>query len=130
MSVLADTSAVIDPTGFDWGPAAGVAISVLTLAELGYGVAAARDPLTRSTRAVRLQRAHASFLHLPVDLRVAEAYGLVASAIQADGHNPRPRAIDLLIAATALAHGLALYTRDLGDLLALRQLIDIRTPAA
>lgn len=130
MSVLADTSAVIDPSGFDWDPMAGVAISVLTLAELGYGVAAARDQVTRSTRAVRLQRAHASFLHLPVDLDVAEAYGLVAAASWAGGRNHRPRAIDLLIAATALAHDLVLYTRDLGDLLALRHLIDIRTSTA
>jgi len=44
-----------------------------------------------------------------------------------DGRSPRPRAFDLLIAATAMAHALPLYTRDTEDVVTLRHLVDVRS---
>ncbi len=128
MRVIADTSAVIDPSGFDWPKDADVAVSTLTLAELGYGVVAARDDATRARRTFVLQRARAAFDPLPVDASVAEAYVMVATAARIAKRGSGPRAFDLLIAATALAHDVPLFTRDLGDFLSLRHVIDVRTP--
>ncbi len=65
-----------------------------------------------------------------MDAAVAEAYLVVATALRADGRSPRPRAFDLLIAATALAHELPLFTRDFEDVITLRHLIDIRAVPA
>lgn len=129
MRVLADTSAVIDPAGFDWPEEAEIAISAVTLAELGFGVVAARDELARARRTMVLQRARVAFEALPVDESVAEAYVVAATATRVDGRSPRPRALDLLIVATAIAHGLPLYTRDVADALPLRHLVDLRGAA-
>lgn len=126
MKVLLDTSVVIDPRGADWPHDAGLAISAITIGELGFGIVRAVDDAERVKRTVNLQRVRTAFEELPVDGAVAEAYVAVATATHIDGRNPRPRAFDLLIAATAMAHDLPLYTRDLDDFLALRHLVDVR----
>lgn len=126
MKVLVDTSVVIDPEGAGWPDDAELAISTITVAELGFGVVKAADPVLRARRTLRLQRVRSSFDVLPVDDSVAEAYVTAATALYVDGRNPRPRNFDLLIAATAMAHSMPLYTRDLGDVATLRHLVDIR----
>ncbi len=126
MRALLDTSVVIDPTGIDLPIDAELAISTITLGELGVGVVMAQDNTERMKRTIQLQRVRANFEELPVDAAVAEAYLVVATALRADGRSPRPRAFDLLIAATALAHELPLFTRDFEDVITLRHLIDIR----
>lgn len=90
------------------------------------GIVRAADDVERVKRTINLQRARAAFEELPVDGSVAEAYVAVATAVQAEGRNPRPRSFDLLIAATALAHELPLFTRDSKDFMTLRHLIDVR----
>lgn len=93
-----------------------VAISAVTMAELAAGPHAATDPDERSRRQDRLQRAEAVFDPLPFTTEAARAYGRVFAAIAAAGRKPRgARAVDLLIAATALAEGLPLYTRNPDD---------------
>lgn len=118
---LIDTSVVI---GLDRIDSAALphelSVSTLTLAELSAGPAAASDPAERARRQDRLQRAEAAFDALPFDSATARAYGrLYASLIDA-GRRPRDRrTVDLLIAATALAAGMPLYTcnpRDFNDL--------------
>ncbi len=126
MRALLDTSVVIDPRGADFGGVDAIAISTITLAELGVGVVQASDDMERVKRTIILQRVRAAFEELVVDAAVAEAYVLAATAMHADGRSPRPRAFDLLIAATAIAHDLPLFTRDVKDVLLLRHLIDIR----
>jgi len=131
---LVDTSVVIalervDPTDLP----AEIAISAITMAELAAGPHATTDPAERARRQDRLQRAEAVFEPLPVDGGVARAYGRVYAAIAAAGGRARGRrAFDLLIAATALAAGLPLYTsdpRDVEELTDLLEIVAVRTSA-
>jgi predicted nucleic acid-binding protein len=101
-----------------------IAISAITLAELAAGPHATADPAERARRQDRLQRAEATFQPLPVDAAVARAYGRIYAAVTASGRRARGRrAMDLLIAATALATELPL--RGIGRLLGPSDLIAI-----
>ena len=105
-----------------------VAISAVTLAELAAGPHATTDPAERARRQDRLQRAEATFEPLPVDGGVARAYGRIYAAIVAAGRKARGRrALDLLVAATALAADLPVYTRDPEDFLGLEELIVVES---
>ncbi|MGH2554706.1 MAG: type II toxin-antitoxin system VapC family toxin [Actinomycetota bacterium] len=114
---LVDTSVVIDleriaPSDLP----VEVAVSAITLAELAAGPHATADPAERARRQDRLQRAEATFEPLPVDGSVARAYGRVYAAVAAGGRKAQgQRALDLLIAATALAAELPVYTRNPDD---------------
>ncbi len=124
---LLDTSVVID---LDRIPAAAlpaeVAISAITLAELAAGPHAAGDPDERGRRQDRLQRTEATFDPIPFGADAARAYGRVFSAAMAAGRKPRgARAVDLMIAATAVAEGLPLYTRNPDDFRSLEDLVTI-----
>ena len=103
-----------------------VAVSAITLAELAAGPHATNDPDERGRRQDRLQRAEAAFDPLPFDGDAARAYGRIFSSAVTAGRKPRgARAVDLLIAATALAAGLPLYTRNGEDFQAIEDLVDI-----
>lgn len=114
---IIDTSVVIDLELID--PAdlpEEFAVSAVTMAELAAGPHATRDPAERAKRQDRLQRAEATFDPVPVDGTVARAYGRIYAAVASAGRKARGRrALDLLIAATALAAGLPLYTRNPED---------------
>ena len=124
---IIDTSVVIDleriePTDLPME----IAISAITLAELAAGPHATADPAERARRQDRLQRAEATFEPLPVDADVARAYGRVYAAIAASGRKARGRrAVDLLIAATAVAANLPLYTRNPADFSGLSEILEI-----
>ncbi len=124
---IVDTSVVIDLERIDPSELpAELAVSAVTLAELAAGPHATTDPAERARRQDRLQRAEATFEPLPVDGAVARAYGRVYAAVAAAGRKARGRrALDLLIAATALAAGLPLYTRNPGDFGELGSLLEI-----
>jgi predicted nucleic acid-binding protein len=102
------------------------AIAAITLAELAAGPAAADDPGIRATRQAQLQVAESEFDVLPFDQSAARAYGQVYAATLQNGRKPRgPRAMDLLIAATALANGLPLFTANPADFDHLAALITV-----
>ena len=126
---LVDTSVVIDLGRVD--PAdlpSEIAVSAVTLAELAAGPHATADPDQRARRQDRLQRVEATFESLPVDGTVARAYGRVYAAVAAEGRKARGRrAFDLLIAATAIAEELPLYTRNPDDFQGLESLIEVAT---
>lgn len=114
---LLDTSVVID---LPWLAAdqlpVELAISALTLAELATGPLAATDPVERARRQEQLQRIESTFEPLPFDAPSARAYGRVYASVTSAGRKPRGgRAVDLLIAATALAAGLPLFTCNPDD---------------
>ena len=124
---ILDTSVIIDLEQLDSSELpVEVAISSITLAELSAGPQAAVDPVERGRRQDRLQRTEAAFDPLPFDINAARAYGRVFAAVTAVGRKARgARAVDLLIAATALSEGLPLYTRNGDDFSALEGLIDV-----
>ena len=101
-------------------------VAAITLAELVAGVHATRNPNERAARQDRLQRVQATLEALPFDADAARAYGRVFAAIPGAGRKARgKRAIDLLIAATALSVGLPLYTRNIADFSGLEGVLDI-----
>lgn len=103
-----------------------VAVSAVTMAELAAGPHAASDAGERARRQDRLQRAEAMFDPLPFDGEAARAYGRVYAAVTAAGRKARGAgSVDLLIAATACAHSLPLYTRNGADFTALEGLVEI-----
>jgi len=124
---LVDTSVVIDLGRIDPGELpTEVAISAVTLAELAAGPHAAADPAERARRQELLQRVEATFDPLPLDAGGARAYGRIYAAVAGAGRKPRGRrALDALIAATALASGLPLYTRNPDDFRELDDLLDV-----
>jgi len=87
-----------------------VSVSVVTLAELELGVLMARDPDTRARRLATLTRVREQTSGLPADDRVASAYARLAATELSVGRKPRVH--DTWIAATALAHGVELWTQD------------------
>ena len=124
---VVDTSVVIDLERIDPNDLpAELAVSAVTLAELAAGPHATADPAERARRQDRLQRTEATFEPLPVDGAVARAYCRLYVAVAAARRKARGRrALDLLIAATALAAGLPLYTRNPGDFGELSSLLEI-----
>lgn len=124
--ILLDTSVIIDLERVDLGDHAGAqgAVSAVTVAELAYG-ADTPDPIERLARA---ERYHAILNHFDVlafDLASAKLYGVLASLVRQHGRNPRPRRIDLQIAATAAAHELPLLTRNAGDFAGLERVVEV-----
>ncbi|MGC1165045.1 MAG: PIN domain-containing protein [Solirubrobacterales bacterium] len=104
----------------------GMAVSALTLAELASGPATAANDLTRARRRERVQRTESTFESLPFDSACARAYGRVCAGVVAAGRKPgRARSVDLMIAATALAHQMPLYTLNASDLRGLEDLVEI-----
>jgi predicted nucleic acid-binding protein len=119
---LIDTSVVIDLERIEAADLPlEIAVSAVTMAELAAGPHATRDPDERARRQDRLQRAEA-----PLDAAVARAYGRIYAVVAAGGRKARGRrAVDLFIAATALAAGLPLYTRNPDDFAGLSGLLEI-----
>ncbi len=124
---LIDTSVVIDIEHVAPGALPSeMAIAAVTLAELAAGPHAAGDPTARARRQDRLQRAEATFDAIPFDVAAARAYGRLYAEVASGGRKARgQRALDLLIAATALAAELPLYTRNPADFEGLHALVDV-----
>jgi predicted nucleic acid-binding protein len=124
---LLDTSVVIDWD--DPEVAAGLpeeaAICAITLAELAAGPHLATTSDEGARRQTRLQQVEATFEPLPFDVAAARSYGQIVAAVVENGRSHRRRVADLLIAATAHAHGLALYTRNRDDFLGLEALVQV-----
>lgn len=90
-------------------------ITAITLAELSVGPLLATSDEERAARQAHLQQAEADFDPLPFDSSAARAFGRVAAALRHAGRKPAARAYDALIAATALANGLPVYTCNPAD---------------
>jgi predicted nucleic acid-binding protein len=126
-SGLLDTSVVVD-----WHDPAVIvalpdemAISVITAAELAAGPHLAADPVEAAKRQARLQEVESALEPIPFDAAAARSYGLVVAAVVCEGRKPRSRFADLLIAATAHASRLDLYTRNGEDFAGLEGLVRI-----
>lgn len=112
-----DTSTVIllprleDPASLPAEPF----ITAVTLAELSVGPLVATSDEERAARQAHLQQAEADFEPLPFDARAARTFGHVAASLRRAGRKARARAYDAMIAATALAHDLPVYTCNPDD---------------
>jgi predicted nucleic acid-binding protein len=119
---ILDTSILI---ATDVAPIPGVlAISVISIAELQFGVLVATDE-ARPVRLSRLSAIQRRFDPLPVDEAVADSYAQLAAQVTRIGRKPRARSMGLLIAATAHAHNATVYTRNASDLAGLEDMISI-----
>jgi predicted nucleic acid-binding protein len=124
---LLDTSVVIDwhdPSVLDKLPDE-MAISAITTAELAAGPLLASTPVEAAKRQSRLQEVESLMEPIPFDGRAVRSYGLVVAAIVTKGRKPRSRFADLLIAATAHANGLDLYSRNADDFAGLGDLVRV-----
>ena len=111
-----------------------MAISAITLAELSAGPHEVRgnaeqdaydEHAERARRLDILQRAEHEFDPIPFDAETARAYGRICAAVISVGRTPRRRVADLMIAATALAENLALFTTNPDDFAGLENLITV-----
>lgn len=128
-SGLLDTSVVVD-----WHDPAVVAalpdeiaISAITAAELASGPHLAANAVEAAKRQARLQEVESVLEPIPFDAAAARSYGLVVAAVVREGRKPRSRFADLLIAATAHASRLDLYTRNGDDFAGLEGLVRVVT---
>ena len=90
-------------------------ISAITLAELSAGPLVTDDEAERARRLAHVQQAEADFDAIPFDAAGARAFGQVAASLRRSGRKRAARAFDALIAATAIANGLPLYTCNPAD---------------
>ena len=121
-----DTSVVIDHDLID--PAMlpeESAISAVTLAELAAGPHATENKEERARRQDRLQWATATRDPLPFDAEAARMYGRMFAAARVAGQSGRARLADLLVASTAAANALPLYTRNPSDFQALKRILKV-----
>ncbi len=111
-----------------------MAISAITLAELSAGPHLVRsneeqdeydERAERARRIDVLQRAENEFDPIPFEAEAARTYGRLAAAVVAAGRRPRRRVADLMIAATAIAEDLPLYTTNPADFAGLDDLLTI-----
>ncbi|WP_375432702.1 type II toxin-antitoxin system VapC family toxin [uncultured Friedmanniella sp.] len=126
-SGLLDTSVVVDWHDPDVVAALPdeMAISAVTAAELAAGPHLARSQEEAARRQARLQEVEAHLEPISVDAAVVRSYGLMVAAVVREGRKPRGRFADLLIAATAHASGLDLYTRNGDDFVGLEPLMTV-----
>ena len=113
--------AVLDPAKLPGTPE----ITAITMAELHQGVAMARDAATRAARTELLGAAIVEFDPLPFDGAAAARYGTLVALTSEANPDPRPRPLDLMIAAIASAHGLRLYTRNEEDFRGLEDMVEV-----
>lgn len=111
-----------------------MAISTVTLAELSAGPHQVRrddeqsayfEHAERAGRLDVLQRAENEFDPIPFDAEAARAYGRITAAVVAAGRSPRSRVADLMIAATAIAADLPLFTTNPADFAGLAGLLTV-----
>jgi predicted nucleic acid-binding protein len=123
VAILLDTSVLI---GAEEDPADEVAISVVSLTELHFGVLVAPDDDTRALRMRRLGTIEEHFDALPFDAVAARECGRLHAAVAQRGGQPRRRALDLAIAATANVQGVPLLTYNSKDFKIIEDLVDVR----
>jgi predicted nucleic acid-binding protein len=100
-------------------------ITAITLGELSFGPHATDDPAKRAGRVAVLQHVEATFDPLPYDQGAARLYGQICAAVRAAGREPRKRASDLMIAATAASVELPLYTANPDDFKGAEGLVEV-----
>ena len=102
-----------------------IGVSVVSIAELQFGVLVAADDQSRARRLARLSAILRAFDPLPVDPAVAASYGRLAAATVRAGRKASAPSLDLMIAATAHAHGARLVTANPEDVRHLADIVEV-----
>lgn len=123
--IILDTCILIDFDKFGFNSDEGFAASILSRAELDFGVQMSKDPVKRAQRVQDLVQLDGSFDWLPFDFGSSIAYGIIASQ---SGGGSRVRGKDALIAAQAYQHGATLMTANLADFKPFAHLIPVIPP--
>lgn len=125
-AILLDTSVLIDIEKVDLGGYrdAPVVLSAITIGELACGLDAP-DPGESRAREERLRAVLGRYEILPFGTEEAKLYGALAGLVRAAGRNPRPRRLDLQIAATAAAARMPLLTCNPDDFVGASRLVDV-----
>jgi predicted nucleic acid-binding protein len=100
-------------------------ITAITMAELHQGVAMAKNAAVRAARTEKLGAAIVDFAPLPFDGEAAARYGTLVALVLSAKRDPRPRRMDLMIAAIASARELPLYTRNEDDFKGLDSMLEV-----
>ncbi|RSN32455.1 twitching motility protein PilT [Amycolatopsis sp. WAC 04169] len=100
-------------------------LTAITMAELHQGVAMAKDPAVRAARTEKLGAAIVDFAPLPFDGDAAARYGTLVALVLAANRDPKPRRMDLMIAAIASSRELPLYTRNEDDFKGLGGMVEV-----
>lgn len=100
-------------------------LTAITLAELHQGVAMAKDAASRAARTEKLGAAIVEFEPLPFDGQAAARFGTLVALTLDASRDPKPRRLDLMIAAIASARDLPLYTRNAKDFAGLDNMVEI-----
>ncbi|MBF6150261.1 type II toxin-antitoxin system VapC family toxin [Nocardia nova] len=100
-------------------------ISTVTLAELGLGTAMTTIPEELAIRTERLLEFEHTFDALPFSSTAARRFTSMSKLVVAGGRNPKPRRMDLMIAAIASANDLPLFTRNPDDFKGIEALLTV-----
>jgi predicted nucleic acid-binding protein len=100
-------------------------ITAITMAELHQSMAMAKNPAVRAARTEKLGAAIVDFDPLPFDGTAATRFGSLVGLTLAANRDPKPRRMDLMIAAIASAHGLPLYTRNADNFKGLQEMLTV-----
>jgi predicted nucleic acid-binding protein len=121
---LLDTCVLIDLERTELGvyEDAVLVASAISVGELAFGVDRGSDP---DVRQIRLRKVLASMEIIPFGVEEAKLYGVLATLVRAVGRNPRPRRLDLQIAATAAATRVPLLTHNADDFRGIDRLVDV-----
>ncbi len=127
---ILDTSTVIvlkrldDPSALPEEPL----ITAVTLAELSVGPLVIEDESERAARQAQLQQAESDFDPVPFDATSARAFARVAASLRRSGRKASARTYDAMIAATALANELPVYTCNPDDFAGIEGLEVVAVP--
>jgi len=103
-------------------------ITAIILAELSVGPLLATTAQERARRQAVLQQVEADFDALPFGADAARAFGQVAASLRRAGRKTSARAYDAMIAATAMARGLPVYTCNPKDFAGIDGLTVVSVP--
>jgi predicted nucleic acid-binding protein len=124
--ILLDTNVLVDLHLYRLDPDEQFAASILSRAELEFGLRAARTAHDTAVRTARLNELDALFDWLPFDVASTRSYGVVASTARASGAKVRGK--DALIAAQAHRHGATVLTANLDDFLPFAHVVQVAAP--
>jgi len=100
-------------------------VAAVSVSELMLGIHIAKSPAEHSLRVNRLISVEANFDPLPFERRATTAFNAIVGLTVAIGRSPKPRKNDLMIAATAVANGLPLYTANVDDFKGLESMLEV-----